>query len=74
MARQYAAHASALVADPEFGGLKACWADDRIRQIAQGTPRGGSRSVWTTIVAGRHLALAAEQVCGIRLDGPCGFS
>ena len=62
MARQYMTHASALVADPKFGGLNACWADDRIREIARGTPRGGSRSVWTTIVASRHLSLVTEQV------------
>jgi hypothetical protein len=64
MASQYFAHARALAADPKFGGLKACWADDRIREIASGAPGGGSRSVWTTIVASRHLAFVAEQVCG----------
>jgi hypothetical protein len=64
MANQYFAHAAALAADPKFGGLEACWADDRIREIARGSPGGGSRSVWTTIVASRHLALVAEQVCG----------
>jgi hypothetical protein len=73
MASQYFAHATALATDPKFGGLKACWADDRIREIARGSPGGGSRSVWTTIVASRHLALVSEQVCGIPLYGRCGF-
>jgi Beta protein len=64
MASQYFAHARALAADPKFGGVKACWADDRIREIARGSPGGGSRSVWTTIVASRHLTLVAGQMCG----------
>jgi hypothetical protein len=69
MASQYFAHALALVADPSFGGLKGCWADDRIREIASGAPGGGSRSVWTTIVASRHLALVAEQMSGVAKIG-----
>ena len=72
MARQYFAHATALVGDPKFGGLKACWADDRIREIAGGLPGGGSRSVWTTIVANRHLALVAGQMCGDARIGVAG--
>ena len=72
MTRQYVAHAAALVLDPKFGGLNGCWADDRIREIARGTPRGGSRSVWTTIVASRHLALVAEQLCAQPLDDAPG--
>jgi len=67
MASQYLAHATALATDPKFGGLKACWADERIRDIASGAPGGGSRSVWTTIVASRHLALVARQISGGQL-------
>jgi hypothetical protein len=62
MASQYFAHATVLASDPKFGGVKDCWADDRIRDIAAGSPGGGSRSVWTTIVASRHLAVAAGQI------------
>jgi hypothetical protein len=65
MATQYFAHATALATDPKFGGLKSCWADDRIRDIASGAPGGGSRSVWTTIVASRHLALTAWQISAV---------
>jgi hypothetical protein len=73
MRGQYFAHATALASDPKFGGLNGCWADERIREIARGSPGGGSRSVWTTIVASRHLALAADQVCGIPLNDRCRF-
>lgn len=66
MTAQYGSHAKTLVADPNFGGLHECWADDKIRKIANGEPGGGSRAVWTSIVASRHLSFVVDRLCAER--------
>jgi hypothetical protein len=66
MTIQYRNHAKTLVANPDFGGLYECWADDKIRKIADGAPGGGSRSVWTAIVASRHLSFVIDRLCAER--------
>jgi Beta protein len=70
MSAQYRAHATALVADPKFGGLSNCWADDRIRKIAQAAPGGGSRSAWAAIIASRHLSVVANEINSSAQSGP----
>jgi hypothetical protein len=62
METQYRAHAKALVADPLFGGLKDCQADDRIAKIAAGAPGAGNRATWVELGIERHLALVAERL------------
>jgi hypothetical protein len=62
MARQYLAHARALVADPQFGGVANCWGDDRILQIAAGATTSGSRATWVANSMNRHLSLVADRL------------
>ncbi|MFZ1964933.1 MAG: hypothetical protein WAU78_15950 [Roseiarcus sp.] len=62
MDTQYRGHAKALVADPLFGGLKDCQADDRIAKIAAGAPGAGSRATWVELGIERHLALVADRL------------
>ncbi|WP_315742202.1 MULTISPECIES: beta family protein [unclassified Bradyrhizobium] len=57
MPKQYKAHAAALIAEPQFGGLSRCWGDDRILQIRAGTATPGNRTTWASIGASRHLNL-----------------
>lgn len=62
MDTQYRAHAKALVADPLFGGLAGCQADDRIAKIAGGALKAGSRATWVALGVERHLALVADRL------------
>jgi len=62
MPAQYTAHAKALAALPQFGGLAACWADQRIQQIVAGKGTSGSRQTWVEIGANRHLSLVANRL------------
>jgi hypothetical protein len=62
MATQYRAHAKVLKADPLFGGLKDCQADDRVRTIGAGAPKAGSRATWVALGVERHLALVADRL------------
>jgi hypothetical protein len=63
MGTQYVNHAQALVADPQFGGLSACWGDTRIQQIASGGGRNpGNRTTWISIGANRHFSLVADRL------------
>lgn len=65
MKQQYPAHAKALMKEPQFGGVVACWGDQRIRQIAAlspGSSGAGSRATWVSIGASRHLSLVADRL------------
>ena len=62
MPKQYKAHAAALVAEPQFGGLSMCWGDDRILQIRAGTATPGNRTTWASIGASRHLNLVSTRL------------
>lgn len=62
MHRQYRTHAQTLAADPHFGGLVGCWADDRIQQIAAGTHTSGGRPQWASYAANRHLSFIADRL------------
>lgn len=62
MTPQYRAHAQTLVADPAFDGLTGCWADGHIQQIANNQIGAGSRSVWASLAANRHLSFIADRM------------
>lgn len=62
MGQQFRNHAKALVADPQFDGLAACWGDQRIQEIAKGTGKSGSRTTWVEIGVNRHLSLVADRL------------
>jgi hypothetical protein len=62
MTPQYLSHAKTLVAHPQFGGLVGCWGDGRIKQIAAGTQRPGTRALWASISASRHLSFIADRL------------
>ena len=62
MPKQYKAHAMALAAEPNFGGLSMCWGDDRILQIGAGSATSGNRTTWASIGASRHLSLVAARL------------
>jgi hypothetical protein len=62
MDKQYRAHAKALVAEPNFGGLSSCWGDGRIRQIGMGASRSGNRTTWASIAVSRHMSLVSSRL------------
>jgi len=62
MPTQYRGHATALIAEPKFGGLSMCWGDDRILQISAGTATSGNRTTWASIGNSRHLSLVSARL------------
>lgn len=63
MGTQYRSHAQTLVARPDFGGLTACWADQRIQTIAATTSgSAGGRAQWVEINANRHFAFILNRL------------
>lgn len=63
MSDQYRAHAQTLVGRPDFGGLSACWGDQRIATIATnpGVSPGG-RAQWVEINANRHFSFILSRL------------
>lgn len=62
MRQQYRAHAQALVALPEFGGIPGCWADGRIQHYATTSGGTGGRPQWVAIGVNRHLSVVANDL------------
>jgi len=62
MELQYRGHATKLLDEPAFGGLRGCVADQHIRAIANGTTNAGSRVTWAGIMVNRHLWLVADRL------------
>ena len=62
MPQQYLSHANHYLADPQFGNLPGCWADDRIAQISVGAIRPGNRQTWSEIAANRHIEIVVSQL------------
>lgn len=62
MRQQYRAHAQALVALPEFGGVAGCWGDTRIQAIATSTGPAGNRAQWVGFSVNRHLSIVANDL------------
>jgi hypothetical protein len=60
MGNQYRAHAQTLIARPDFGGLPACWADQRITAIATTSISAGGRAQWVEINANRHFSFISN--------------
>lgn len=64
MGNQYRAHANALIAEPQFGGVAGCWGDDRIQYYAATLPPAGAggRAQWAAVLLNRHLSLVADRL------------
>ena len=62
MAAQYLAHAGTFHGSPGFGGLPACWGDDRVRQIATAATPSGNRTSWVALSANRHMELVVDRL------------
>jgi hypothetical protein len=62
MGAQYSSHAATLSGSAGFGGLLACWGDNRIGLIVSGSGTPGSRQTWVEIGANRHLSLVADRL------------
>lgn len=62
MGVQYRSHAKTLASDGQFGKPIQTWGDQRIKQIAGGAPKSGSRPIWVQIAVNRHLGLVAAQL------------
>jgi len=62
MSDQYLEHANNLVSDANFNKLDFCWADDYIREIANGNYSTGNRPIWASIMINRHLELVGNKI------------
>jgi Beta protein len=62
MPAQYLAHANTFRGSPGFGGLPACWGDDRVVQIATTVTSSGSRGSWVALSANRHMELVVNRL------------
>jgi hypothetical protein len=62
MTPQYQDHAKALVKEPGFDKLPACWADDEIVKIANGKRTAGSRQTWVELSFNRHMSLVGDRL------------
>ncbi len=62
LAQQYREHARRLCADPEFGGVPDCWADQRIVEIAENISKTGNRTTWLEISLNRHIAFVESRL------------
>lgn len=62
MSTQYSNHASAFVAEPTFGQVPGCWADQEIQQIAVGVRNSGNRTTWAGFGINRHIEVTVDQL------------
>lgn len=62
MAQQYRSHAGHYIADPQFGQIPGCWADQRIGQIHTRASGPGNRQSWSEIAINRHIEMAVDQL------------
>lgn len=62
MGTQYRNHATAYVAEPTFGQVTGCWADQQIQEIANGNRNSGNRTTWAGFGINRHIEVTFDQL------------